>query len=477
MINRSFKKFIKILKSTKLSEKEKSLLRYRVSEFMAFNPIRTDIKVAKKSFYFSVFTLRTLSKTLVIALILTIVVGGSGVTYASNSALPGDKLYQVKVNVNEKIEEKLALSSNAKIQVQSAHVERRLNEAITLVQNQNFSPEKKEIVKTNLERNVKSVTQSIESLKEEGKIERALEITSNISPILETHREILTRKTEQKDTDTQVSQNTEIESEISTSSVDGLIETIETAIKQIEDIEETVIERILDNQESLENLTSRNKEEVNQIINSIRASENHDTSVPRSSSASEQTTELPEGEESEANMSVEIASESNESDANTLRITSATVLITEAPIIKSEEDVEARIKRAEDLLIQAEVERENKNYREALVLSQRAKKIIRQIEIYKKIRIVDAANMPTENKEEVKKSNEIQNDSTEIKEGDAPNQETEITEEQTNGVEIEGENETSVEITEIDVIKSIEESNGLLQKINQTTSLEAQIRL
>ncbi len=487
MINRKLKKFIKILKSTKLSEKEKNLLRYRVSEFIAFNPIRGNTKVAKKSFYFSIFTFRTLSKTIALALILLVVVGGSGVTYASSSALPGDKLYQVKVNVNERIEEKLALTTEAKTQVHSTHVERRLNEARTLVQNQNLSPEKKEIVKTNLEKNVKSVTQSIESLKNEGKIEKALEMTSNISPVLETHKEILVKKNESKNNDiegTSLSQELELETSVS---VGSLIETIDIAIKQIEEVEETVIEKILDNQESLENLTSKNKEEVNNTINSIRASESQNTVETESEAVLETSTKSLEDKNSETvavESSIEMkVLETNATDISAVTMTSAK-LVAEPIIIKSEEDVESRIKKAEDLLIQAEIERVNKNYKEALVLSQKAKKIIRQIEIYRKIKAVEtsagAIHQTTEaqvtpQKDTVKKDEALL---PATPENETMKPESETTENKLEaGLEIKKEEvKASIEITETDVIKSIEESNGLLRKINQA-NLEAQTRL
>ncbi|MEZ4114541.1 MAG: hypothetical protein R3B65_03915 [Candidatus Paceibacterota bacterium] len=120
-------------------------------------------------------------------------------SYASTDALPGDKLYNVKINVNEKIEEKLALTTEAKVTVQTQKVERRLTEAQKLADKKDLSPEKKEIIKTNLEKNVNEVAKSIKNLKDEGKIEEALDTTSKISPVLEAHKKVLTEQKIEED--------------------------------------------------------------------------------------------------------------------------------------------------------------------------------------------------------------------------------------------------------------------------------------
>jgi hypothetical protein len=75
--------------------------------------------------YFSFF-MRT--PAFILALILVGVLGGGGVALAAAGALPGDTLYAIKTDVNEPVERVLALSDDAKADVDIAHAEERLRE-------------------------------------------------------------------------------------------------------------------------------------------------------------------------------------------------------------------------------------------------------------------------------------------------------------------------------------------------------------
>jgi len=63
-----------------------------------------------------------------------LLVGAGGVAYASASALPGDALYSVKVNVNEEIEGLLQWSPESRAQWRARRVARRLAEAQALAE-------------------------------------------------------------------------------------------------------------------------------------------------------------------------------------------------------------------------------------------------------------------------------------------------------------------------------------------------------
>ncbi len=446
------KKFIKILKSISLSQKEKDVLRYKIEQFISFNPIRNEIHIPKKSFYFSIFTFRALGKAVSLVLIALIVVGGTGVSYASTDSLPGDKLYNVKINVNEKIEEKLAFSTEAKVVVQTQKVERRLTEAQKLVEKKDFSPEKKAIIKTNLEKNVKEVTESIEDLKEEGKIEEALNTTSKITPVLEAHKKVLTEQKVEADTNTEI-QNESIESDSSFKMMavleesDSLLDSVNEAIKKVEDAEKEIIEEVTEDQKTAEEVTDKNTKEVSEKIESLKK-ENIEI-------------DLKDREEVKQKENAEVSDQS-ENTTEVMLMTEVTpdptIDTTFNPLLKSlqivsETDAELKVKEAENLLLQAEEAKLLGDFKEALRLSQEAKKIIWQIEEYKKIKSVEA---------------EVQSENT-TKTPDVTSTKVESKTEVSPVIEIK-KDVLPIEDIKAEAIKSIEETNASFKKINLSQS-------
>jgi len=425
-MNKITKKFLKYLKSVKLSEKEKDVLRYRISEFIAFNPIRSNSHIPKKSFYFSIFTLRAISKGVALVLIVLIVVGGTSVSYASTDSLPGDALYSVKININENIEEKLALTKEAKVEVQSAKIERRLTEAKTLSDKKELSPENKKIVNENLKKNVEKVTQTIEVLKNEGNIELALAATSKITPVLEAHREVLVENKDKKDKQDQEAkpktlqiENASLvlmaEMETEDSEEDSLIDAVDAAIKKVEEAEIRVIEKATENKESADKVTQENTISVEQKIEDIKkanAIEAKNIAEEEEEKAKESQKIEDMGAKNETEIKEEVMSFSANINADTAVADSKNITpasqkmlvnpeIIEKATVKvfTETEVELKIRVAEELLKKADEEKSNGNYKEALKLSQFAKKIIQQIEEYKKIKDLE---VKTENSLEVK---------------------------------------------------------------------------
>ncbi|MDQ5901669.1 MAG: hypothetical protein QG580_384 [Patescibacteria group bacterium] len=453
-MNRNFKRLIKGAKEIKLSEKEKETLRYRISEFVSFNPIRGKNPAIRKSFYFSVFTLRNLSKGLAMVLVAVLVVGGTGVSYASTDSLPGDKLYTVKVNVNEKIEEKLAFTTEAKVVVQTQKVERRLTEVQKLAETKKLSPEKKEIVKHNLEKNISSVTKTIETLKEEGKTEKALDVVAMVTPVLEAHKEVLVEKNKQEKEEadsmimmakfstpeTESSEKTEEE-------FDKIIESVDAAIKKVEEVEEKVIDEIVKNEsETISDVAIKNTEEASQKIEEVKENlvVENDLALFNNTEAKTAKT-APE-------------------DAMLMSTLSAEIILIEETA--QEFSIDQKIKEAEDLIKQSDLAKSVGNFKESLTLSQKAKKIIQQIEEYKKIKSAEIIPATEETKEVPKETV-----ADPIKEAET-----------TPSVEVKTDikTETKTEINpglnikelEAAAIKSLEETNESLKKINFNQSTQ-----
>ncbi len=117
-----------------LSEAERSRMEGMLREYVAMKPIRglSDARSRASTFLplpvFAFFTRHLMPIALVVAILLT-----GSVSYAAEGALPGDFLYPVKVNVNEKVATTLATTPQAKASVEASLAEKRLEEATRLV--------------------------------------------------------------------------------------------------------------------------------------------------------------------------------------------------------------------------------------------------------------------------------------------------------------------------------------------------------
>ncbi len=225
--------FIKSAKAEKLSVNEKGILRARILEFISFNPIRGKSPIIRERNYISIFEVRAFAKAGALLLIIAVVAGGSGVSYAAQSSLPGDTLYGIKVNVNEAIEEGLARTPTARVAVQSKKVERRLEEAQTLAKANKLSTVNQKIVIDQIEEHIKDLEKEIDILRKDGEVEVVLETTAKLTPVLEAHKEILEKNA------TSVNENVG-----ENNGTENLIAKVEDGIKAVENEENATIAEV-----------------------------------------------------------------------------------------------------------------------------------------------------------------------------------------------------------------------------------------
>jgi len=136
-----FNNLIKIMKAEKMTEEEKTSIRFKVETFVQNNPI----SIPQKSPYFSRFHFAKAGKIFATGLLL-MVIGVGGLSYSSASALPGDLLYPIKINLNEKIEEKLAFTPTEKVALQQKRIETRFTEVESLIKTKKITPENNSVV-------------------------------------------------------------------------------------------------------------------------------------------------------------------------------------------------------------------------------------------------------------------------------------------------------------------------------------------
>ncbi|MEK7509681.1 MAG: DUF5667 domain-containing protein [Patescibacteria group bacterium] len=127
-MSQEFEKHIKkATDSVRLSHPEKIRMCNVLESYMRFNPLPEPVTSYTITRDWVIYLHRPLAAALVLVLVST-----TGISYAAESALPGDVLYAVKTKVNEPVKVALASSAEAKAEVQMTLAERRIEEATTL---------------------------------------------------------------------------------------------------------------------------------------------------------------------------------------------------------------------------------------------------------------------------------------------------------------------------------------------------------
>ena len=134
--------FKSISRNVFFSKQEKKDMRENLEAYAKFHSVRMEaparLQLQRSYFYSLQIFLR--KRTMPIILILALMFGGGGVSYAAEGAVPGDVLYPIKVSVNEEARDLVTFSPEAKADWESRLVERRLEEAEKLVEGDALNP-------------------------------------------------------------------------------------------------------------------------------------------------------------------------------------------------------------------------------------------------------------------------------------------------------------------------------------------------
>jgi hypothetical protein len=460
MKKEDFKNFIDRAQSLGLSEHEKEILRSKIMEFISFNPIRGKAPLVRERSYVSIFEVRHFMKAASLVLIIAVVVGGSGVSYAASNALPGEALYAVKVNINEHIESAVATTPKAKLAVQSEHIQRRLDEVQTLRKENKLSPVTQKIVIAKLDEHTHDASVSIDQLREQGDVSSVLEATSNLTPIFEANKDILEKE------------NNKADPENAVEDTDTLIAKIDDSTKVFQDKEDSVIASVEDDssQPAIMAMTMTEvtepdpavvaadkaakkatdkaasdvkaiSKQISNIVEDRIDSAKEKIAVIKAEIAAEETLELeietvkpveetpvtkteviPESTPtvetvSKESISLRTATSSIKienpnvssslpttvSEVPTAEVTT-TVAATGAPIDADMFDTSTKIKDAENLIRKAEKLLDEKRFKEALMIAQDVNRIASEIETHRRLKALDLAKQDAVSETELKAS-------------------------------------------------------------------------
>lgn len=186
--------FANLRQDLELTSEERSLMR---SELERLTNAPATVMVAVPSPFAFLFDP---PKAFAFAL-LVLIIGGGSTSLAATGSLPGDTLYGVKLGVNERLERALAVSSEAKADVEVRHAQERLQEVELLAAKGSVDEVTLDIAEAKLEEHVARADEAAKDLVEEGNEGAADAIHAKIATALTAHADIIRSQSDDADGD------------------------------------------------------------------------------------------------------------------------------------------------------------------------------------------------------------------------------------------------------------------------------------
>lgn len=184
MNENNLEKILSEAQNINLSNEEKLSIKNVIISHVQNTPIVQ--KPVKSPFSsFNLLTFRALY-TIPVALFV-FVMAGAGTSYVAQSSLPGDALYPVKLNVNENFESLMAVSPEAKADIDLKQVSTRLDEAEALNVSGNLTEVKSQALQANFSKKVESLNKNIENVKKRGNSKKAEKVTESFEKEIDEH--------------------------------------------------------------------------------------------------------------------------------------------------------------------------------------------------------------------------------------------------------------------------------------------------
>lgn len=208
-----FEKLIATFKSQSLSRAEKDEMLKGIRYAIAEERLRKDQK-ATSFFRFSLHLF--LNKRMVATLsLLVLIFSTAGISRAAEQSLPGDFLYPVKTQVNERLQTSFALTSEQKARVASELTLKRLKEAEVLSKRGHLDEVRKAEITQNLTKYNDEVKKRITEVSENESKIKAADLDEKLDVSLGKHTEVLDELSKEIEIpeQTEVSEDSEIKNE------------------------------------------------------------------------------------------------------------------------------------------------------------------------------------------------------------------------------------------------------------------------
>ncbi len=185
-----FQKIFSEFNNIHLSEDEKNLLKNRIISEINLISLRGGLDkqlFAQKWFWY----LSQPRLAVSFAALLIFVLSGGGVMAAASRAVPGDLLYPVKTEFNERLAGSFDFSTAAKATREVKLVGKRLQETQSVIAAGRLSPEAIEIVESRLEKHVENIKNYVGVLKNMGENEKVAILQDQLEISLSANERIL----------------------------------------------------------------------------------------------------------------------------------------------------------------------------------------------------------------------------------------------------------------------------------------------
>lgn len=178
-------------KKIQLTAEEKSAVRDNLLKFMDANPVRINEDARLTPHPMHQIFLKPVT-----AVAAVVVMAAGGTSFAADFSLPGDILYPMKVNVNEKIEGWFAVSAESEANLALKLAEKRLEEAEKLAIEGKLSADASAELESRFSSHMSEAYDDLAALRGDEEVESAALISSEIDAKLKVHAKILTKISE-----------------------------------------------------------------------------------------------------------------------------------------------------------------------------------------------------------------------------------------------------------------------------------------
>ncbi|MHB8871396.1 MAG: DUF5667 domain-containing protein [Candidatus Doudnabacteria bacterium] len=198
MNNERFEKLIATLRSVSLSSEEKAEMFRNIKTAIASDAFKEELKPRPfYSFTFAFF--RSNRYAIAVVCLVVLVFSSAGISQAADKSLPGDFLYPVKTQFNEKIKASFANTPAKKVKVESDLTIERLKEAEALSSQGKLDNQKKEYITKSLTEHSEKIDMNISEVKEHVGSDAALELDDSLGSSLVDHTDVLDKLSEDKE--------------------------------------------------------------------------------------------------------------------------------------------------------------------------------------------------------------------------------------------------------------------------------------
>ncbi|MBI2010807.1 MAG: hypothetical protein HYS89_01035 [Candidatus Colwellbacteria bacterium] len=196
MIKKNFEQIIKEAKSVGLSKADKAELKRGLVNFIKTHPVRAEVVVrqqvldGEKESILRIPWLLNRLKPMPIVLVIVLLLSG-GTAMAAGGSLPGDALYPVKVEVNERVQGWLTFDTAAKADLNVRLAERRLEEAEKLAARGRLDAETQAEIEVRLNERAERARVLASRFADAGNLEISLNISSGLEAMFRAHELVL----------------------------------------------------------------------------------------------------------------------------------------------------------------------------------------------------------------------------------------------------------------------------------------------